>query len=352
MKYLMDKIGNDEVSVVRKIYIPSGAHVEMGDSILEVETSKTILDIQAERGGLLFHSLEVGGSIGHGEGIFDIRDENNETDAGSDVLRISGHTAKSRSVTHQLSKRKKSEINNLFSLDHGASTSVLTILLDSAGERMVAPPFIFKGGISDILVFEAAKLLVKYKELNAYYRGDGFIEMYSEVNVGWGFDSKNNLKVLTLRNVESYSLIDLQNAVFELLKAYEFEERLPIELVVGSTVTFTDLSRTETESLIPLINGKQSLILGLTNPNKNQYRIIAAYDHRVSAGLTVANFLSELKARVLSHFREPKIIVDRDCHVCGKSMAEELSLGHRGLIKMTMANGEDGNLCRNCFEGW
>lgn len=349
MKYLMDKIGNDEVSLVRKIYIPSGSRVDIGDIILDVETSKTILDIQAESCGLLIHALEDGSIIKSGQAIFEIHEDGHAVD---DVSVYISNELLPNSEIHPISKRKQSEINNLFSIDHGSSSSVLTILMDIPGERILSTPFIFKGGISDILVFEAAKLLIKYKELNAYYRGDGAVEFYSQINFGWGFDNKNNLKVLTIRNAELLSLAELQNAVFDLLKYYETAEKLPINLVVGSTVTFTDLSRTETESLIPLINGKQSLILGLARPSKNQFRVIATYDHRVSAGLTVANFLSELKERVLSYFYSEDGLAKLNCAACQKSMKEEIKLGHRGFIRITLPDGNAANLCRNCFEGW
>ena len=345
----MNKIGNDEVSIIRKIHAPSGAHIDIGDLILEIETSKTVLDIQAEKSGLLLHSLEEGLGIKKDQTLFEIRVEGDLVD---DASFLTSNEILPISLKRQISKRKQSEINNLFSMDHGASTSVLTILVDLPGERILSTPFIFKGGISDILVFEAAKLLIKYKELNAYYVGDGSVEFYSQVNFGWGFDNKNNLKVLTIRNAELLSLVELQNTVFDLLKSYEVEEKLPVNLVVGSTVTFTDLSRTEIESLIPLINGKQSLILGLTCPGKDQFRIIAAYDHRVSEGLTVANFLSELKARTLSYFYDEKGFVKLSCTACQKTIAQESSLGHRGFIRMTLPDGSLANLCRNCFEGW
>jgi pyruvate/2-oxoglutarate dehydrogenase complex dihydrolipoamide acyltransferase (E2) component len=348
----MDKIGNDEVSVVRKIHLPSGARVDIGDIILEVETSKTILDIRAESSGLLLHNLEDDSRVKQGQTLFEIRVEGDVAKVVDAPSFFTGNKILPNSEVRPISMRKQSEINNLLSIDHGSSSSVLTILVDMPGERILSTPFIFKDGISDILVFEAAKLLIKYKELNAYYQGDGMVEFYSQVNFGWSFDNRNNLKVLTIRSAELLSLTELQNTVFDLLKSYEVDEKLPVNLVVGSTVTFTDLSRTETESLIPLINGKQSLILGLTRPSKNQFRVIASYDHRVSAGLTVANFLSELKERVLSYFYVEDGLPKLNCVACQKSMKEELDLGYRGFIRITLSDGNTANLCRNCFEGW
>jgi len=352
MNFIMNIAGNDDRAIIREIYIPTNTKVKVGDLIFEIESSKTVVEIFSEYEGLLSHSLEIGQEIRSGEVIFRVFNDSIldwQSDQNID-LTYSNNSVISK--TEKLSIRKQSEINNLLSLNHSASTSVISILIELPGNRIVTPPFIFKDSISDILVFEAAKLLNKYRELNAYYSGNGFYEAYENVNFGWAFDSGDNLKVININNADKISLPQLQNLVFDLMKMYEEEEKLPIELVVGSTVTFTDLSRTEVETIIPLINGQQSLILGLTRVNRSSYRINAAYDHRISSGLTVTKFLSELKKRIISYYADKDNAANLACHVCEKSMAEELSLRHRGFIKITLPNGDDANLCRNCFEGW
>lgn len=251
-----------------------------------------------------------------------------------------------------ISKRKQAEAKNLLAGDHGNTTSAIGIEIKLLGERLVSPPFLFKDGISDLIAFEASKLLREYPELNGSYLDTKTWLQYEQVNFGWSFDSGKNLKVLAIKNADKLSLTALQEEVERLLELYDSGETIPIELLTCSTVTFSDLSRSPASFMFPLISGHQTLILGVVRKAKYVFEIFACFDHRVSEGLSVVNFLGNLKSRILSYFSDKNGIANMFCYACGKSMAEELSLGHRGFIKITLANGEDENFCKNCFEGW
>jgi len=357
------EIANDSSFVVVKINVESGEAVKRGDLLFEVEASKTIIDVIADFDGTLMHNVPQGRQIRAGEVFYEIVQKIgcDGIDSLDDVcettsLPVNEHAFQQITVSpytlKKSSGRKRSEINNLCALDHGKSTSTLSILISVPGRRYVAPPFIFKKSISDLLVYEAAKLVREYPDLNSCYSGDDGYKIYGHVNFGWAFDNNKNLRVLTIKNADLLSLVELQDVVFNLMKVYETEEKIGLSLVTGSTITFTDLSRTEVNNFMPLINGKQSLILGVTNPRKDLFQVIAAYDHRVSEGLTVANFLSKLKMRILSYYFDVDRIALISCSTCEKSIAEEISLGHRGFIKMTFPDGSENNLCRNCFEGF
>ncbi|MBU3538244.1 2-oxo acid dehydrogenase subunit E2 [Polynucleobacter sp. UK-Gri1-W3] len=258
----------------------------------------------------------------------------------------------STSTKVTLSKRKQAEAKNLIAGDHGSTTSTIGIEIKLLGERLVVPPFLFKDSISDLIAFEASKLLRQYPELNGSYIDEKTWAQYGQVNFGWSFDNGKNLKVLAIKNADTLSLGDLQGEVGRLLDLYDSGTTIPMDLLNESTVTFSDLSRSPASFMYPLINGHQTLILGVVRKSKYTFEIFASFDHRVSEGLSVVNFLTELKSRVLSYFFDKNGVVKLSCYACGKSMVEELGLGHRGFIKMTLANGEDENLCRNCFEGW
>jgi pyruvate dehydrogenase E2 component (dihydrolipoamide acetyltransferase) len=251
-----------------------------------------------------------------------------------------------------ISKRKQAEAKNLIAGDHGNTTSTIGVEIKLLGERLVAPPFLFKDSISDLIAFEASKLLKQYPELNASYHDEKTWSQYEQVNFGWSFDNGKNLKVLAIKNADQLSLVALQQEVGRLLDLYDSGITIPLDLLTDSTVTFSDLSRSSASFMFPLINGHQTLILGIVRKSKYVFEIFASFDHRVSEGLSVVNFLNELKSRVLSYYLDSSGVVNISCYACGKLMAEELALGHRGFIKMTLANGEDENLCRNCFEGW
>lgn len=251
-----------------------------------------------------------------------------------------------------LSKRKQAEIKNLQMGDHGATTSTIGIEIHVPGERVVKPPYLFKDSISDLIIFEGARLLRQYPELNASYKNDKKWIAYQQINFGWSFDNGKNLKVLAVKNADKLPLSQLHEEVERLLHLYESGENIPNDLLLDSTVTFSDLSRSDASYMRPLINGYQSLILGVVKSSPNVFEIFASFDHRVSEGLSVVNFLSELKKRILSYYYLNNGVANISCYACGKHMSEELELGYRGFVKITLASGEEGNLCRNCFEGW
>jgi len=250
-----------------------------------------------------------------------------------------------------LIKRKQAEIKNLLSGDHGYTSSTISARITLLGERIVAPPFLFKNGISDLLIFEASRLLRQYPELNGFIVNNKSRATYDQVNFGWSFDSGKNLKVLAIKNTDLLTLDELQRAVVNLLDLYESNETISLDLLTESTVTFSDLSKSNASFMLPLLNGRQSLMLGLTRRKNNLFEVFATFDHRVTEGLAIINFLTDLSNRVTSYFRRDDI-ANIACNACNKSMKEELALGQRGFLKMTNGDGIDIHLCRNCFEGW
>jgi hypothetical protein len=80
--------------------------------------------------------------------------------------------------------------------------------------------------------------------------------------------------------------------------------------------------------------------------------VFASFDHRVADGLGVARFLGELSERVCSHFHEHGVAADLRCSACWKPMEQELQLGGRGLLDVTLGDGSKGLLCRTCFVGY
>jgi pyruvate/2-oxoglutarate dehydrogenase complex dihydrolipoamide acyltransferase (E2) component len=430
---------NDDSVIVKKINFISGDSVSKGQIVVEVETSKTIIDIESPEDGILTHNLKNGDEIAIGNILFTIGQatdiitlknqsfpDNNQSgfvitkaaikrskelgislkdfspgwisvkdvekkagitrnniqlkqeektleDANSSLDNIQllnkslsinddNITRSLHYVTENISRRKQSEIINLLKGKHEATSSTIGIDIAIQGIRSVEAPFLFRNSISDLIVFEASKLLKKYPYLNATYLNSNSIGVFSEINFGWSFDNGSNLKVLVLKNSDKYTLIELHTEVERLLELYESNQNLPIELLTSATVTFSDLSISGASFMIPLINSNQSMIIGVTSTSKNNFTVYATFDHRVTEGLYVSRFLFALKERIKSYFLTEKNIVNLHCYFCEKSIDDEvnhnsLSLTilstrkNRGFIKLTLPNGEDTNVCRNCFDG-
>lgn len=398
---------NDDSVVVRAIHVKSGDFVNKGQLILEIETSKTSIDIESPDAGLVSHNLEVGAEVDIGSLLFcvgslesltkvikgveqiphqssvvkiskaaakrakelnvDVTNLGGEWISTDDVERKAGFSktkinaeddindARSFSVPLKkefFSKRKRAEIKNLQLGNYQSKSSTIGINITVPAQRIVPPPFLFQNSISDLIAYEGSRLLRKYPELNSVFIDSKTWGKYSEVNFGWSFDSGANLKVLAIKSSDKISLTELQNEIIRMLDLYESNQNIPIELLTSSTITISDLSKTDAVFMLPLINGFQSLILGVVKQKDNSFSIYATFDHRVSEGLRVTNFLSELKSRIHSYFVDANGIASIVCYACEKTMAEETSLGNRGFIKITLPNGEESNLCHNCFCGW
>jgi pyruvate/2-oxoglutarate dehydrogenase complex dihydrolipoamide acyltransferase (E2) component len=401
---------NDDSVVLTRLLCAHGAAVTKGQPVLEIETSKSATEIVAPEEGRLVLHAKVGDELPIGQLMFEIvcaavpavaadvgapltgQDSSSaesaaapSADAAAVLSFAARRAAQARGISPDqlpqnawvissdldaltgvqrvarlprppgrsegLSKRKQTEIHNLLAGNAHGLTSTIGASLQLTGNRLVRPAPIFRDSVADLVVFEGARLLRRYPRLNGCWVSDKQIELYQDVNFGVSFDSGDNLKVLAIRRADTLSLSAVQQEFVRLLELYESGERIDTDLLTDATVTLSDLSNTGASYMHPLLNGHQSLIVGVTRPHACHYEFFASFDHRVSEGLMVAQFLSDLQQRIASHFREAGA-VELACSACSKPMAEELRLGGRGLLNVTLANGSSGLLCRNCFSGY
>ncbi len=427
---------NDQTVLIQRVRVPSGTAVQADAVVVEIETSKTVLEVQAPSSGVIVHALKEGQEVEVGALLFTVQgadtasaapvppatspeappvspvaqapaaaqlDQTPAAQGGPAVLSKAAQAAASRlgialdafqgrwvtradiergrpaetraeqasgvidtarepapkvslsvDQTYEeraLTMRKRAEVDNLTLGQHAETASTIGIVISLPGNRLVAPDFLFRDSISDLVVFESARLFREYPELNAFNMDGKRIGLYANINFGISFDNVANLKVLTLRHADKLNLPELQRGISGLLDIFESNKPIPAELLGGSTVTLSDLSATSASFMLPLLNGRQSLILGIVKRSPGTFEVIVSFDHRVTEGLRVTRFLEALRDRVLSHYRDSKGQVRIACRFCGKAMQDELHLGHRGMLNMTLPSGETAVLCRNCFEG-
>ncbi|HTU63653.1 MAG TPA: 2-oxo acid dehydrogenase subunit E2, partial [Polyangiales bacterium] len=267
---------------------------------------------------------------------------------------LSTRAVPATTTPHQTTKtsvRKRTEARTLVRANSHGATSTIGTLVRIEGRRLARPPSLFSDNIGDLVTFELARVLKRFPELNGFYADEQRIGLYDEVNVGISFDNGANLKVLALQNADAKTLSQIQQEFMSLLELYESNRTIPAELLGSATVTISDLSGTGADFMLPLINGDQSLIIGITRATHG-FGLHASFDHRVSEGLQVAKLLEELSSRVASHFSGVTAAPDPRCSACDRSMNDERALGHRGFLKIALPGGAEGQLCRSCFEGF
>lgn len=414
---------NDDSVLVQRVLVADGASVNSGDVVVEIETSKTTIEVSAPASGRISHRLTVGLEMAIGATLFKVADAAEQASAtsaavvaleprsemngvespallsraaaataarlGTDLRPFAGRWVTSAEIRggrpHEAvpelsddedgsgvaepprraalpapaipfkavvrNKRKRAEIDNLVEGQHAATTSTIGIRIAVPGERLVPPAYLFRNGISDLIVYEGARLFKEYPDLNGFYLDPRTSGHYEEVRFGLSFDNRQNLKVLALPNPDRMTLMEVQNAFTELLELYESGKPIPTQMLTSSTVTLSDLSGSGASFMLPLLNGRQSLILGVVRRDDSEFEIFASFDHRLSEGLTVSRFLEALRERIVSHYRDENGAARISCDACGKSMQVELRLGARGFISLIGPDGRPTKLCRNCFEG-
>jgi pyruvate/2-oxoglutarate dehydrogenase complex dihydrolipoamide acyltransferase (E2) component len=417
---------NDEEVVVQSINFKSKDKVKKGDHVIDLETSKTAIEIESPCDGFLDIKVSEGDEISVGGVLFEVLENLDDLKQGkNDIATVNNLTtnnsesknyiftkeAKNKideiglkdysfdksmvtlddvlnfisndkvddsnknkfsdqkstiktpianeltqplpNISFKIKKhtlRKRSEIKNLSSNGNTSTQSIIGITINTLPNRSYEVPFIFKDSIADLVTYEGSKLLKQYEQLNSFYINEKEYGEYNHVNAGFSFDNDSNLKVLSIQEVDKFSLVEIQNEIVRLLELYESNETIDEETLTSSTFTISDLSNTEASYMMPLVSKNQSSIIGITKVG-NLFNIYIGFDHKVTSGLYVSKFLKELKTNIESHFYNENSIDYLFCSKCEMSAHEAKNLKNTGFIKMVGFDGSELIICENCFNG-
>jgi len=165
--------------------------------------------------------------------------------------------------------------------------------------------------INDLVIYAVAKMLPKYRALNAHFLGDKILE-FEYVHLGIAVDSPRGLMVPVIRNAHLLSLKEISKEAKRLSNACLGGNILPDELNRG-TFTVTNLGTMGIESFTPILNVPQVAILGVCSiylkPIMKEDKVhfvphlglSLTIDHRAVDGAPAARFLQEL-ITVLANF--------------------------------------------------
>jgi pyruvate/2-oxoglutarate dehydrogenase complex dihydrolipoamide acyltransferase (E2) component len=252
---------------------------------------------------------------------------------------------------HAISRSKKVEIETLSGGAGATMLSVLGLTLGALTIRRKAEDFL-NDRITDLVIFEAARLMRKYPRLNSYY-DDGYIYSHDAVHAGLAIDGGQRLVVYGIQNADQVNLADLSGIISDAVTRYACNELTGAELS-RATFTVTDLSADDLDFVFPLLPRGQSCILGISRSAKTGYRLFVGFDHRVSEGREVAQFLTELRERLQSFNCPNSGTADVPCCAyCMRSSAEAATKSRdKGLLKIVDRHGQDILCCASCWNGW
>jgi pyruvate dehydrogenase E2 component (dihydrolipoamide acetyltransferase) len=135
------------------------------------------------------------------------------------------------------------------------------------------------------------------------------IEQLPQPNIGVAVDTERGLLVPVVRDAAAKSLVEVQQALAELVERALAGRSLPDDLS-GGTFTITNLGMFGIDAFTPIINPPESAILGvgrIVNKPVGLERQVAlrdmmtlslSFDHRLIDGAPAARFLQRVKQLV------------------------------------------------------
>ena len=258
-----------------------------------------------------------------------------------------------KAVLEKLTSAKKREIEYLGEVQSTGLTSTLHTYVDTEGifTHINRSLQYLKDSLLPVIIYEAARSLVDFPQLNSYFTGDG-IASYRTVDPGFAIDIDKGLKVVKVAGAGEKSLQEIETAILSLSGDY-LDDKLRLEDLTDITFTITDLSAEAVAFFKPLVNKQNSAILGVSaiDPKLQRCALSLTFDHRVTEGRTAARFLKDLKERVESYRPQPGVArEDISCFKCFKTLAEDL--GGAGFIRCITPEGKEGYICQPCIKGF
>ncbi|MBF0351746.1 MAG: 2-oxo acid dehydrogenase subunit E2 [SAR324 cluster bacterium] len=415
---------NDEFATIIKLYFPNGQKIKQGDTLVDFESSKAVVSIVAEQDGYITYDCQEGEEVPIGKVVAKITDtsdvaqliDNQTQDVSqhSEIRTIFSKEAQHLVQQHKLRSElfngqafvsrkdveknlglsptvpvkiqkelpkalnvdlsrvelkkvtasKRTEINWLSSVQSANLNSVLYITVETEGifDFTKNSLLYLKESLLPLISYESSRLLLKYRELNAFFVDDQ-IAYYKEIHLGIAVDLEDGLKVLTIPHADQKNLLALEEEIFNQVNKY-IDQKLEATDITGSTFTITDLSADGVSFFSPLINKDQSAILGIASIDTklNQCVLSLVFDHRVTTGKQVSNFLSQLKTRLESYRYTPNndLIQNQtppiplhqiQCCRCMKGLEEDAAMDGPGMIKLFDHQGKEKFICWVCLNG-
>ena len=342
---------NDEQAVVVRWHIEKGARVRTGQTLVTLETTKTTFDVDAPQDGYAFFEHEPNSELAVGAPVVWIA-------ATADPFEIPSHLSRSLDTSRpapderftrkalklmkqhglaaadfpgegridadavetavagrspqptpaftdaeplELAPSKITEIQTLSRVYEQVVPSTVAVALmcermEQRARRLEAE----HGPVSflEICIYEAARLLPHWPEFNAFYAA-GSAWKHRSVAIGFAVNLGKGLRVPVVRDTARLSLLDVARTVRDLSLRY-MRDGLTIDDLTGGTFTVTDLSAEGVVHFVPVLNDRQSAILGLTAERSGARArdLVLTFDHRLSDGMRAARFLAALRDRL------------------------------------------------------
>ena len=348
---------NDDKSVLLEWYFKPGEKVEAGEAIAEMENAKSSFDVISEDEGFIYYLAEPKTKFNTGEPLACICATSDQNGC-QDLLKIDQKelfhisilgskkiSAKARKLmkkynleeTHfqELEQIKLSDVEAYISQNSETTTTPIDteahlseielstakifekkLLRQSWNSVMPSTVSIainlqkamsyeknmqknHKGiNLGEIITYEAAQTLKTFPTLNAYSDHKSAYH-YEHIDIGFAINLDKGLKVPVIKQADQLDPGKLSLNLKDLCLKYMMDQ-LSSEQLGQASFTVTSLFSLGVQHFIPVVNYKQSAILGICAPDPTQhhFQLVMSFDHQLSDGMEAAKFLNQIKNKI------------------------------------------------------
>jgi pyruvate/2-oxoglutarate dehydrogenase complex dihydrolipoamide acyltransferase (E2) component len=318
----------DDTVLIGSLFVATGSLVKKGDPICEIETSKSVMEIESPSSGYIELKCVEAQEIRTGDILAIIYDttildsgmqeekESSQTAAGHEMHKTvfsddaialikqyglsidifndrafvrkkdiidhleadtdkqrppqSTPTMKEKIPTNAdivpIRSQKTAEIKNVQNGQNASTSTVVSKirLPDAVLKNKTRSVFRNLRNSLTALIILHIDRLLKQHRELNAFYHDNAIHYYKEVNIGYAIDLDRGLRVVSLGDVKEKTTEEINEKLIDLIKSY-LQDEISIKDMQGSTFTVTDLSSEDVYCFSPLINKFQSAILGISS---------------------------------------------------------------------------------------
>ncbi len=281
-----------------------GDTVATGDVLLELETAKAIVEVDAPCSGTLEKILALeGADVAVGTVVAVIDGEAKELPPSPATT----STPKPMSPMRQVIARRLQESKR------NAPHFYVTVSVDMTDLKNYRRHLKKNGlavGLNDFIVKAAVATLVEFPDVNSVVDDDGQVMHSSEINVGMAVSVDNGLVVPVIRNADKLGMNEIHDTARELANKAR-AGRLAIADISGATFTVSNMGMFQVDEFSAIINPGESAILAIggifptpvVDKNaemvvRDMMKITLSSDHRIVDGAMAAQFCRSVKRKL------------------------------------------------------
>jgi pyruvate/2-oxoglutarate dehydrogenase complex dihydrolipoamide acyltransferase (E2) component len=255
-------------------------------------------------------------------------------------------------IEENIGKKKLNEIKYLSNVNSTGLVSRLTMFINSNLNQIIESQNFISSTPLPLVTYEVSRLLLKYSNMNSFFYL-GKRVTHKDINIGIAYDNGiNGLKVASINNTDSMDLNSIEEAISDLSIKYN-ENKLSLKEITSASLTITDLFASGVCNFHPLVNINNSVILGICGMKNGGFNLEVSFDHRISNGLEVSKFLSDLKYRLEARYgivKNETILNSTGCIKCLRDLDDDM-YGNVKFIK-TINTKNEQVICSMCLSGW